>query len=367
VSQPAPLSILHLASELSAAGSTISIVLLARAQRRAGHRVLVACPPASALGARAAAAGLEVLPLEFTPRRAAAARVAALAGARDVDVVNAHASGDRAACRRARFLGRLPQALVMTRRVMPRSLVFSAVASGVAADRVIAVSRSVARALVRRGTPPGRVRVVPNALDGERVAGGPDAAALERARGLAGWDAGRPTIGVVARRKKQELVLQAVAGLDRPVTVCCLGIEPDPALGALAAAAEARGHVVRCVPFQDDVRPFYALFDLAVLPSDSEGCSQAVLEAMALGVPIVATRGGGNDDVIRHEVDGVLVPGRAAALAGALARLVRDAAARRRIAEAARRRVREEFGIATTLAATLAVYREALARRAGRR
>jgi L-malate glycosyltransferase len=356
------LTILHLASEMNAAGSTVSIVLLARAQQREGHRVSLGCPAGSALSARGAAAGLDVVPVDFTAPDAAE-RVAALAAARAADVVNAHASRDRAACRRARWAGRLPQALVMTRRVMPRSSWLSSAASGYAADRVIAVSRPVARALVRRLTPPSRIRVVANAVDWERLAPAPPAAAVARARELSGWAAGRPTVGVVARRKRQDVALKALGALRLPVTLVCVGIEPDATLRALAAAAEARGHVVRFVPFEPDVRPFYALFDAALLPSATEGCSQALLEAMALGVPVVAARAGGNTDVVTDGVTGLLPRLHAASIARALARVLLDRDLAAAMAQAARRRVLDAFDVARVTASTDAVYREAIARR----
>lgn len=357
------LTILHLASEAHAAGSTVSIALLARAQRRAGHRVAVGCPAGSALARRAAAAGLDVVPLDLAGRDAPGA-VAALAAGLAADVVNAHTSRDRDACRRARFGRRLPQALVMTRRAMPRSSWPSAIASGLAADRVIAVSGAVARALAHRGTPSGRIRVVPNALDWERVERAPAPADVARARALAGWVKDRPTVGIVARRKRQDQALRALERLRLPVTLCCLGVEPDAELEELAGAATALGHRVTFVPFQDDVRPFYALFDAVVLPSDDEGCSQALLEAMALGVPVVASRAGGNGDVIADGEHGLLVPNRPGPLARALARVLVDGEQRDRMRAAARRRVLERFDIAGTAAATDAVYREALARRA---
>lgn len=360
---PSRLTILHLASEIHAAGSTVSIALLARAQQRAGHTVLVGCPAGSALGVRAAAAGLEVVALDFAAPGAAGA-VAALAAARRVQVVNAHASGDRAACRRARWSGTLPQALVMTRRVMPRSSWLSSLASGLAADRVIAVSRPVARALVWRLTPRRRLRVVPNAVDWERLEQAPAPEAVARARALAGWHAGRPTIGIVARRKRQDVALAALAAVPFPVTLCCLGIDADATLRRLARAAAARGHTVRFVPFESDVRPFYALFDAVVLPSATEGCSQALLEAMALGVPVIAARAGGNTDVVTDGVHGLLPPLTAAALARALGRLLSDAGLRESLRAAARRRVLDDFDAGRLVARTDAVYREALARRA---
>lgn len=359
----APLTILHLSHERHAAGSTISIALLAAAQREAGHTVLVGCAPGSALAEVARERGLAAADVDFARVGPAAARVVALARELGAHVVNAHASRDRAACRRARLLGRLPAALVMTRRGMPKSTPFSALASGLAADRVIAVSRPVARALVRRGTPPWRVAVVPNAVDLARIDRPVTAAQLAEARALAGCDPARSTIGVVARRKDQATLLEALGHLPRPVTLCCLGIEADGELAALAQAVSR--HRVSFVPFRRDVRAFYDCFDVVVLPTRHEGCSQALLEAMALGKPIVATRAGGNTDLIDHGAHGLLVPPRdAPALAGALEALLGDPGLAARVGASAQRRARTRFTVERTLLGTDAAYRAALARRA---
>ena len=356
------LTVLHLTHQGDGAGSTISIAALAAAQQAAGHRVLVGCRAESLLAAMAHAAGVEVVPLVFDRPGPLARRIARLARTAGVDVVNAHAARDRAACRRARLAGRLDAACVMTRRQMPRSLPLSVLLNGFLADRTIAVSRSVARALMRRGAPPWRLSVVPNGVDLSRLDRDVAAADIDTARALAGWRPWRPTVGVVARRKDQDVLLRALAALRRPVTVTLVGVAPDDELEALAAAAPQHG--VRWVPFRPDVLAFYRLFDLVVLPSRGEGLSQALLEAMALGLPVVASRAGGNRDVISHGEDGWLVPPRdSAAFATALERLLGDAVLRRTLGERARRTARERFSLARTAALTEAAYRLALAQR----
>jgi len=360
----ARLTILHLTHQGGGAGSTVSIAALAAAQRAAGHRVLVGCPEGSLLAALARGAGAEVRPMTFDRAARVAARVVRLVEAEGVDVVNSHASRDRAACRWARLAGRLDAACVMTRRQMPRSLPVSVLLNGFAADCTIAVSRAVARALLRRGAPAWRVRVVPNGVDPARVDRTVTADELDTARVLAGWRPWRPTVGIVARRKDHEVLIRALGLLDEPLTVALVGVGPDRELAALAAAAPQ--HEVRCIPFRPpwDVVPFYRLFDAVVLPSRGEGLSQALLEAMALGVPVVASRAGGNVDLVTHEVDGLLVaPREPAAFAGALARLLGDAALRRRLGAQGRRTARERFPLQATAVLTEAAYRAALAQR----
>jgi glycosyltransferase involved in cell wall biosynthesis len=363
LAEGALLTVLHLAHPGDGAGSTLSVAELARAQREAGHRVLVACRPGALLAELAAAAGIEVVPVDFTRGARPAARIAALAAERRVDVVNCHASRDRAACRRARLAGRLPAALVMTRRQLPRSLPPSVVVNGLAADCTVAVSASVRRALVRRGAAPWRVRVVPNGIDPAVMDRRVEAAALAEARAAARWSSDRPTIGVVSRRKEQAVLLRALPLLPRAVTVVLLGIGPDPELAALAAAAAP--HRVAFVPFRRDVLPFYALFDVAVLPTTGEGLPRALLEAMALGIPVVASRVGGTVDLVTDGVDGLLVPPRApAAFALALAALLADPARRAALGAAGRRTVRECFTLERTRRLTDDAYRAALERRA---
>ena len=356
------LTILHLTHQGDGAGSTISIAALAAAQQGAGHRVLVGCRAESVLAAMAHAAGREVVPLVFDRPAALARRIVRLVQHERVDVVNSHSARDRAACRLARLAGRLGAALVATRRQMPRSLPVSVLLNGFAADRTIAVSRPVARALVRRGAPPWRMSVVPNGVDLSRIDREVSGAAIDTARCLAGWRPWRPTVGVVARRKDQDVLLRALAAVERPVAVALVGVEPDRELRDLAAAAPRHG--VRCIPFRPDVLAFYRLFDVAVLPSRGEGLSQALLEAMALGLPVIASRAGGNPDLVSHDADGWLVPPRDhAAFAGALTRLLDDPDLRRRLGERARTTARERFSLARTAMLTEAAYRVALARR----
>ena len=362
-----PLTILHLTHEGHGAGSSISIALLARQQRRAGHRVVVSCPPGRWLADRLAD-GVIFEPVEFASRRQASAAIARLIARHQVTVVNAHSSRDRAATRALRLRRRLPQALVMTRRGMPMSSPVSALYSGLAADRTIAVSRPVARALVRRGTPPWRVTVVPNAVDLERVDRpvtdedrARSAALIQAANGKRQAASGErlPLIGVVSRPKDHATLLEAMNLLGVPAMLCSLGFAPDARLPLAACRLP-----VVFLPFQDDPIPFYALFDVVVLPTRHEGLSQGLLEAMALGKAVVTTKSGGNTDLIEDGVHGLLVPPRdPPALAAALDRALADAALRQRLGAAARRRVREDFTIEKTAAATEAVYREALAQR----
>ena len=366
------LTILHLTHEGHGAGSSISIALLARAQRRAGHRVLVGCPEDSWLERVLAPRGVEFVPISFQSITVASYLIEKITVLGHVDVVNAHSSRDRAATRRLRLRRGLKAALVMTRRGMPMSTVVSAITNGFVADRMIAVSRPVKRALVRRGTPPWRVAVVPNAVDLERVDRVVRGEERDAARALireaagrrpaaeGGWPPppGELVIGVLARRKDHDTLVESLRYVRTPVTLLMIGFS-----SIVYRLPSNAPHRLVSLPFQDDPRPFYDLIDIITLPTRHEGLSQGLMEAMALGKPIVTTRSGGNTDLIDDGVHGLLVPPRdPRALGAALQRLIDDPVLRERLGAAANKRVRAEFTSERTLAGTDAAYRTALAR-----
>src|SRR5438093_8391428 len=207
----APLTILQLTYQGDGAGSTQSIFNLSQHLARRGHRVLVGCRAESLLARRAAGSrdGLEVVPLDFRRLGALAASLADVVARRHVDVVNSHATRDRRALTWLRWRGRLRQAFVVTRRTMPLTSPLELVAVGLAADRTIAVSEAVARALRRRLHPGGRLRVVTNGIALDRVDAPVPPADLTAARTALGDVAGRPVVVIVARRKDQDVLLLA--------------------------------------------------------------------------------------------------------------------------------------------------------------
>jgi glycosyltransferase involved in cell wall biosynthesis len=357
----ASLTILQLTHQGDGAGSTQSIFNLSQHLQRRGHRVLLGCRAESLLARLGRDAGLGSVPLEFSRLAPLARRLAEVIARERVDIVNSHATRDRRALTWLRWRGGLPQALVVTRRTMPLTSPLELFAIGHAADRTVAVSEAVARTLRRRWHPGARLRVVLNGIDVARMDASVPPPELAAAR--AALDAGeRPVILVVARRKDQDVLLRALASLAPPVVLACVGVEPDAELAALAAALPPRHRVV-FQRFTERPLAYYHLAALAALPSRIEGLSQALLEAMALGLPVVASDAGGNPDLIAPDT-GVLVPPLdPAAWAAALARLIADPAARARLGAAARARVRRDFTLEHTAEQTEVVYREALQRR----
>lgn len=359
----APLTILQLTFQGDGAGSTQSILNLSQQLARRGHRVLVGCRADSLLFRLAGSAGLQAVALDFSRMHALARALADVTARERVDVVNSHATRDRRALTWLRFSGRLPQAFVVTRRTMPLTSPLELRLVGLAADRTIAVSGAVARALAHRWHPLARLRIVPNGIDLERVDAGLDEAEVEAARASLGEIGGRRIVAVIARRKDQEVLLGALPAVQAPVLLACVGIDADARLRALAAALPER-HRAAFIPFVPRPLAYHRIAAVAALPSRIEGFSQALLEAMALGLPVVASDAGGNADLISDGRTGLLVPPLdPAAWAAALTRLLDNPETAARLAAAGRTQVRGEFTIARTAERTEAVYREARRRR----
>src|SRR3989440_1894952 len=238
------LTILQLTHQGGGSGSTVAIANLSRLLARRGHRVLIGCRPGTMLAERARDAGLELVPLDFRRLGPLAAALGEGIAREGVDVANSNATRDRRALTWLRWRRRLPRALVVTRHTMPRTLPAELVAVALTADRTIAVSPAVARALRRRLHPRARLRVVPNGIDCDRVDAPPSDADLAAARAALGDPAGRPVGLVLARRKDQHILLEGLASLQRSVLVARVGIEGDAELRAIERRVPPRHRVV---------------------------------------------------------------------------------------------------------------------------
>jgi glycosyltransferase involved in cell wall biosynthesis len=131
-----------------------------------------------------------------------------------------------------------------------------------------------------------------------------------------------------------------------------------PALSRVIAASTARQRI-HVVGYRNDAPSLTAASDVFVLPSTKrEGLARSLIEAMAYGVAPVVTDCGGNTEIVVDGQSGLVVPVRdAGSLAAALRRLYDEPALRRRLAAAARERIRVHFRIEDTIARTHALYR----------
>lgn len=219
------------------------------------------------------------------------------------------------------------------------------------------------------------VQVIANGLDLDREYRPPGGTEVAGGEG----DGGGLRIGCVGRikwgRKGQEVLLRALGLLQErgtPFRALVVGSpfpgnEPHLARLKELAAALGLGGQVAFLEERDDIWPLYARMDVFVLPSIlPEGLGNVVIEAMAMGLPVVASRCGGVVDLIEDGQSGLLfTPGSDAELAERLAELAGWPQRRREIGEAGRRRQRQEFSLQRHVERIEAVYRRVLGARGG--
>ena len=208
-----------------------------------------------------------------------------------------------------------------------------------AADLVITTSQGVADDLQSAfGVDPAQLRVVPNPVDLERVA----AAAVEPldAEFQAQWTS--PVIvaaGRLAEAKNYPLLIDAMAVLRQRIPARLFILGQGELEGEIRARIAERGladAVVLC-GFQRNPWKFIAKADVFALTSHYEGFGNVLVEAMACGVPVVATASAGTRDIVRDEENGVLVSDHTPdAVAAALARVLGDKSRRAQLSQVAR-------------------------------
>jgi glycosyltransferase involved in cell wall biosynthesis len=347
--------IVHVVLQLSMGGMEKLLVEFARHADRSRFALrFVALGPFGGLGEEIAACGWPVTALEAAPglRPSLVGRLAWLFRRWGADVVHTHNTKPLLYAAPAVRLAGTPR-LVHTRHgqrfgARPRETALFRTA-GRLADCVVSVSHDSARLSAREGIARNKLCTVWNGIDTTRFAyAGP------RPRGPA------VMVGRLSPEKDVGTLLQAVAQAVREEPGFRLVVAGDgsclPALLRQAAELRLNEHVhflgeVRQVA---DVLASAALF---VLPSLTEGISLTLLEAMARGLPVVATRVGGTPEVVRDGQTGILVPPQAPAeLAAAMLRLWRDPAASQGMGRLGRARVQADFEVRRMVAEYEALY-----------
>ena len=224
-------------------------------------------------------------------------------------------------------------------------------------SRLVAVSddaASVAREM--EGVPAGGVRVIHNGIDTQMFAAREPRPLLAPMRAV--------TVGRLSAIKDHATLLRAVRRVVDQVPTFRLDIVGDgPERAGLEALRQTLGlrQTVHFHGYHEDVSGFLAGADFFVLPSISEGLSIALLEAMAAGLPTIATDVGGNREVVVPGETGYLIPSRAPdVLAAVMLRMQSDTAGIERMGRAARRRVEEHFNVRRVVQQYEALYLDCL-------
>jgi glycosyltransferase involved in cell wall biosynthesis len=230
-------------------------------------------------------------------------------------------------------------------------------------DRVIHVSASERdEGAALRVVPRGRQRVVPNGIDPARFAAPTGGAGLRAELGIPAEARVVGSVGLLNDAKGHDILVEALARLPGDVHALIVGHGEREA--SLRERAERLGLSARVhlAGWRDDVSAAHSAMDVFALPSRWEGLPYSLLEAMAAGVPSVASDVNGSRDILAGEPPcGLLVPREdPIALAKALNDVLADADLAERLCALGQRRVAQGFTLDAMIDGTLAVYREAL-------
>ncbi len=359
--------IAHLDTGRTWRGGQAQALHLLRGVGRRGHACLLLAPPGP-LAERARELGVPVEPWRPWGELDVLAMLRAAAALRrfGADVAHCHSAHAHALGVPAARLAGVP-AVVVSRRVdfAVGTNPLSRLKYRLPVDRYLCISRGVAEVMRRGGVPEARLALVASGIELPERTGAPPAADL---RSLLGVAEGTPVVGTVAAlapHKDHANLLAAAAALRaRREDVHFAWVGEGECRAALEGERARLGleDRVHLLGFRRDALGLLAQFTIFALPSYLEGLCTSLLDAQALGVPVVATAVGGIPDAVEDGVTGRLVPPRdPEAMAGALLAALEHPEESARLAERGRQTVRA-FSVDRMVERTLEEYRAALRR-----
>jgi glycosyltransferase involved in cell wall biosynthesis len=352
------MKIVHLDSHLSWRGGEQQVLYLTQFLHTRGYNSTVVCPPHSALYRRAGEAGVptKALQIRHEADLVAAWRLGNYLRQQQVDILHMHAP-------HAHTVGVLACLLApRVRKVVSRRVDFPPIRNLLSRWKYrlpqayyLAVSDAVRHVLIESGLPAQHVQTVYSGVDLRRFDAVP--------RGSPLFPAGTHVVGTVghlAGHKGHRYLLEATKDLLQAEPQVGVVIAGD---GELRPALEKQAAVlgiaerVRFTGFCHNILGLMQGFEVFVFSSYLEGLGTAVLDAMALCKPVVATRAGGIPEVVQDGITGLLVPPRdPKALAQAVLYLLQHPEQGRAFGEAGRKRVEQHFTAERMAAQTLHVY-----------
>jgi len=364
---PDKLRLMHLVLDLNPGGTQRLVIEMSKQLRRQADLLVCCLDEQGDWADELLDLDIPVIALGREPgfRPALAGQVARLARRHDLDVLHCHhyspfVYGALAArlCSGVRLVytehGRYSDSPPSRKRRLA-NLLLSRVPG-----RFFAVSNELRAHMLAEGFESDRLEVIYNGIDPGRASTPADRAA---ARQILGLPPEALVVGTVARLdpvKDLTTLVEAFATLSRvqaEAVLVVIGDGPELELLESAARQAAIESRISFTGARNDARRLLPAFDLYVNTSVTEGVSVTILEAMAAGLPVVATRVGGTPEVVVAEETGLLVPARKPELlAESLQRLAADPDLGRRLGEAGRERVSRRFTLEEMVGRYLRVY-----------
>ncbi|HYW73319.1 MAG TPA: glycosyltransferase family 4 protein [Pyrinomonadaceae bacterium] len=355
--------ILQICSAREVGGGEKHLADLANALAQRGHDVFAALSPGSpvrSLLSSVAPPNIVELPMRNSLNLATAMKLSRLVRAQQIEIVHAHIARDYPLA--ALAIGRSKASLVLTRHVLfPLSRIHKLTLRRTA--RVIAVSRAVANSLyAQRIFDRQKIVTIHNGIDIAKFAGASSGTRSNRQPLRVG------TIGHLAPIKGQEDFVRAAVFVNQrrnDVEFFIAGADKSPeqpnqkTLEKLISEERMASHI-HIIGWVDDVAAFLSTLDIFVSSARSEPFGLSIVEAMAAGVPVIATASEGAREIIEDNQSGRIVPiADPASLAHSLTELLHDEAERRRLSLNGQTAAREHFCLERMVEQTEGVYLQA--------
>ena len=366
------MKILQIVSSSRLSGAEKHVAVLSERLLRRGHAITALCPPGGWLPEQLRAANVPVLemPMHGLSTGPTALRLSRIIREQKFDLIHSHLTCATYYGYLMGLVTSLPVATsvhvrsrdIVYRRLFPRQR-----------NHIITVSEWVRDGFVTQGVPAEQVHTIYNGTEfcRDSAEGSAPAPPLETAaeklpvRVEFSLPPDAELIGIFARVgefKGHPLLVQAARAIvdarPRAYFVCVGAVEPAIQQSLWESAAQSGvAERFRFTGPRNDVEHLMSEMDVVTLPSKYEACSMAIIEAMALGKPVIATRAGGNPELVRHQETGLLIEREPEALADALISLLANTPQRQKMGEAARLRAQDLFSAETMVSNIEALYR----------
>jgi len=304
------MNILLLTYQGDIAGSTNSIYYLATHLAKRGHTVVVGARNNSMLYLRLQETSVHTVAMTFKHKLDLSnmRHISKIVQQYHIQIINAQSSIDRYTSIFARFLFRLNVLVVHTRRQYPKSIggYLQNTFYTKGTDKIITVSNNLKKIFIRKGFNSSHIHVVYNGLPKAHYKNW-NAHKVRNLREQYHLSANDIVIGCISRLKKQADLIKAIALLNNPtIKLLFVGIPPNY-FEELAVKLNLKNQIIYAGTVNSsEVLNYYKLCTIKVLPSTMDGFGLVLLEAMAMGIPTIATKYGGIIDVLENGKNGLL-------------------------------------------------------------
>ncbi len=293
------------------AGSSYSISYLARGLREKGHKVILGIPHKTLLHELALDHGIETCEISFRRKihLKSCRQINQIVRRHNIDIINPQESKDRYNTILSKVLFRFPAKIVLTRRQRVADNNFIKRWLHVRfSEKIVVVSKGLQELVKRKGFPIEHTAVIHNGIPTEEYVLQKNK--IEALRGEYGYGKDDVVIGCVARLKRQDQLIEAFKILPDSWKLLLVGIErtqfhkkyPKVTLDTISDRIIFTG-IIRN---KSGVYHHYPLMTTNVLPSQMDGFGLTLVEAMAMGVPVIGSNYGGIPDVIEHGISGFI-------------------------------------------------------------